>query len=244
MEVSRELKATYDQQYEDPSILEWRNISAKSKAEHIVSLSEGLEISRALDVGCGEGSILSWLDKRNFCKELYGVDISESGVKQTKNKQIKSLKEVTVFDGYRLPYEDNYFDLAYCSHVVEHVEFPRQLIREIRRVSNYQIYEIPIDFSFYVDRKINQFLSYGHINIYTPALFRFLLFTEGYTILRNKYILFNDEILDHLYRNNKMERLKYKIKCFFLKMFPYLLGIKPSHYAILTKKAEKIEVFK
>jgi hypothetical protein len=30
-----------------------------------------------------------------------------------------------------------------------------------------------------------------------------------------------------------------KVKMFFLKMFPYLLGIKPNAYVVLTSKTEK-----
>ena len=46
------------------------------------------------------------------------------------------LVESKLFDGARVPYPDNSFDLAYMSHVVEHLEHPRQLIYEAARVAN------------------------------------------------------------------------------------------------------------
>ncbi len=111
---------------------------------------------------------------------------------------------------------------------MEHVEHERVLLREIKRVSKYQIFEVPIDFSFYVDKKITHFLSYGHINIYTPGLFRFLLMSEKFKIKKDKCCLFEDE-------ENKLKFYKLKIKQLILKLFPYLLGIKPNSYVVLTE---------
>ena len=51
------------------------------------------------------------------------------------------------------------------------------------RVSAYQAFEVPLDYSTAVDRQAAHLLSYGHINVFTPSLFRFLLKTEGYEIL-------------------------------------------------------------
>ena len=45
------------------------------------------------------------------------------------------------------------------------------------------MFEIPLDYSIEADQKIQQFLSYGHISVYTPTVFRFLLKSEGYEVL-------------------------------------------------------------
>ena len=73
---------------------------------------------------------------------------------------IRRLLEIKQFDGYNLPYDDNQFDLAICSHVVEHVEHPRKLLSEIKRISKNQVFEIPIDFSLRVDRRFKHFNSW------------------------------------------------------------------------------------
>jgi hypothetical protein len=93
---------------------------------------------------------------------------------------------------------------------------------------------VPIDFSFYVDRKANHFLSYGHINIYTPSTFRFLLKSENFMIIEDKCYLYEKEILDVIFLNDKKGYRILKIKHFILKYVPYLLGIKPSSYVVLT----------
>src|SRR5207253_875763 len=41
-----------------------------------------------------------------------------------------------------------------------------------------------LDYFNGVDKETDHFLSYGHLNIYTPSLFRFLLKSEGF-IIRN-----------------------------------------------------------
>ncbi|MFN3382205.1 MAG: class I SAM-dependent methyltransferase, partial [Runella zeae] len=173
-EISSNLKSVYDQQYAQADT-HWRDIGARQKAENIIKLCKKYNFDKLLDVGAGDGAVLKELDKHDFVKELSAVEISNSGIEKINSRQLNSLKEVKLFDGYSIPYDDKTFQLATCSHVIEHVEHPRILLREIARVSTYQFFEIPIDFSLFVDQKIEHFLSYGHINIYTPALFKFLL---------------------------------------------------------------------
>lgn len=234
MILSEDIKKTYSDLYDD-SIIEWRTKAAKYKAKNIVELSKEIKFNSVLEVGSGEGSILYWLSQWEFSENLNGIEISETGIELTKQKEIKHLKDIQLFDGYKIPFEDSYFDLLICSHVLEHVEHERVLLREIKRVSKYQIFEVPIDFSFNVDKKITHFLSYGHINIYTPGLFRFLLLSEKFKIKKDKCCLFEDEVLLHLLAENKLKFYKLKIKQLILKLFPYLLGIKPNSYVVLTE---------
>lgn len=238
MQISDNVKDSYSSQYNDDSV-SWRNTGAKYKAQNIVALSKHISFTNVLEVGAGEGSILSWLSQWDFCKDLNCVEISESGIGLIKSKNIKYLNDILLFDGYQIPYPDNHFDLVICSHVLEHVEHERILLREIKRVSKYQIFEVPIDFSFYVDRKIKHFLSYGHINIYTPALLRFLLRSENFQVKSDICHLYNDEVIKPLFKNNLSGFYLTKFKHFVLRMFPYLLGIKPNAYAVLTEKTEK-----
>ena len=238
MEVSNKVQEAYTNQY-DQSIIEWRTAGAKYKAKNIVALSKHIQFDSVLEVGCGEGSILEWLSKWNFSKNLNGLEISESGVEIIKSKKIAHLKDILLFDGYKIPYPDNHFDLIICSHVMEHVEHERILLREIQRVSKHQIFEVPIDFSFSVDKKFEHFMAYGHINIYTPALFRFLLKSENYNTLTDICYFYDDEVLKLLYKKNSTAYYKQKIKYFILKSVPFLRNIKPSSYAVLTAKTEK-----
>jgi ubiquinone/menaquinone biosynthesis C-methylase UbiE len=243
MQISDNVKDSYSTQYNIDSVA-WRNTGAKYKAQNIAELAKNITFKNVLEVGAGEGSILNWLSQWDFCQDLNCVEISESGIALIKAKQIKNLNDVLLFDGYKIPYPDDHFDLVICSHVLEHVEHERILLREIKRVSKYQIFEVPIDFSFYVDKKVKHFLSYGHINIYTPALLRFLLKSENFTIMNDICHLYNDEVLLPTFKGNKVGFYISKAKHFILKMFPYLLGIKPNAYAVLTAKSDnKLAIF-
>src|SRR6478609_1973425 len=124
MQVSENLKKNYSAQY-DASIAKWRKMAAKTKAENIVGLAKTINFKNVLEVGSGDGSILEWLSEWNFCEDLNSLEISESGVEMIKAKNIQHLKSIVLFDGYKIPYPDNHFDLVICSHVMEHVEHER-----------------------------------------------------------------------------------------------------------------------
>jgi ubiquinone/menaquinone biosynthesis C-methylase UbiE len=237
MKPSNQVKEAYANQYEN-SIIEWRRSGAWFKAKNIIELSKETPIKSVLEVGSGEGSVLEWLSKWNFCTNLNAIEISESGVDIIKSKNIEHLKSVLIFDGYKIPYPDNHFDLVICSHVIEHVEYERILLREIKRVSKHQIFEVPIDFSLNVDEKVKHFLNYGHINIYTPALFRFLLLSENFVIVHGKCNKYESSLLPFLYKPSTIKMFKMKIRYFIFNSIPFLLKLKPSSYAVLTTKNE------
>jgi hypothetical protein len=113
-------------------------------------------------------------------------------------------------------------------------------MREIKRVSKYQFYEIPVDYSYKVDKNVSHFLSYGHINIFTPALFRFLLKSEGHNILNDITDIYHKEILDYYFKNKKFELFKYRFKSAVLKYFPRFF--KPGFYSALTDKTREVNI--
>ena len=234
IEISKKLKSQYDQQYSDKTE-EWRRIGAIGKMENIIAVTRGMQFNNVIDIGAGDGNILSLLSKSNFCQHYTAVEISDSAIAQLKKKNISGLKQIVQFDGYDLPFEDKAFDLAICSHVIEHVEFPRKLLREIKRVSINQVFEIPIDFSFDVDKKFDHFNAYGHINIYTSALFNFLLLSEGFEIIKYKSALYKKEVV--IFQTKKMT-IKYiitMIKRIVWKLIPLLMRLKPNTYTVLTR---------
>lgn len=239
--VSTTLQDVYDQQYINADAA-WRATGARQKADDIIKLSQKYNFKKVLDVGAGDGAVLQELDQRKFTQNLYAVEISSSGIEKINQRKLASLQEVKLFDGYKIPYDDKAFELATCSHVIEHVEHPRLLLREIARVSDYQILEIPIDFSLFVDQKIEHFLSYGHINIYTPALFKFLLKSEGFEVLDELFLFFSDEVVSYIMKDWK-QRFVYKTKAFLLQNSP-LRRVKPNAYAVLCRhKGNDLKIF-
>ncbi len=179
--ISGNVKTAYDEFYQKHDEA-WRMLGAKYKAQHIIDVCKGRIFKKVLEVGAGDGSILKFLADQDFAPEYHAVEISESGVEHIKSRDIKDLKSVQLFDGYKLPFGDNSFDLIILSHVLEHVEHERMLLREIKRVARHSVIEVPLDYKAGVDKRIKHFLAYGHINVYTPTSLRYLLSTEGFVV--------------------------------------------------------------
>lgn len=182
--ISESVKTAYDSFYERDDE-GWRLLGAKYKAQHIIEVSRGYTFNNVLEVGAGDGSILRLLADSGFAGQYAAVEISESGVERIRSLNIPGLKTVQVFDGYHLPFGDDEFDLVILSHVLEHVEHERMLLRELRRVAKMCLIEVPRDYRYGVDDRLNHFLGYGHINMYTPTSLRYLLLTEGFKIERD-----------------------------------------------------------
>lgn len=85
-----------------------------------------LPAGKILDVGCGLGFLLSGLDAK-FDK--YGVEIS-------KLASAEALNYGNIFNGTleNASYEENFFDVVILYHVIEHLDFPESVLKEIKRI--------------------------------------------------------------------------------------------------------------
>lgn len=77
-----------------------------------------------LDVGCGNGTVLSELKKGEY-KNGYGIDISKLFVNEAKKK---GLKNIYYYDGDKFPFKKDFFDLVGSFNVLEHTEKPEKFI--------------------------------------------------------------------------------------------------------------------
>ena len=182
--VRTDLQANYANYYSDGDS-EWRRLGAIDKTSNVVDLCGAHPHDSLLEIGAGEGSLLKQLSDRGFARDLYALEISESGVRTIKGKNIERLRECGLFDGYRVPYESGRFDVAVLSHVVEHVEHPRLLIAEAARVAKLVFVEVPLEdtlgmsHDFVLD-------DVGHINFYSPNTIRYLLQSCGLQVLSQR----------------------------------------------------------
>jgi ubiquinone/menaquinone biosynthesis C-methylase UbiE len=202
-----------------------------------------------LEVGAGDGSILKLLSDLNFAKEYHAVEISQSGVEHIQSRKINGLESVQVFDGYHVPFADNTFDLVILSHVLEHVEHERLLLRELKRLAPYCVIEVPRDYKTNVDNKIKHFLAYGHINVYTPTSLRYLLKTEGLEIEKDLTSMIEPEVTRfNAYVNQKKTKniiadlkisTEFAVKQFLSRILGRRMNEKLANaYTVLCKSAE------
>ena len=252
--ISGNVKNAYDEFYQKHDE-GWRMLGAKFKAQHIIDVCKGHAFKKVLEVGAGDGSILKLLADQNFAPEYAAVEISDSGVEHIKSRKIPGLQSVQLFDGYHLPFEDDSFDLIILSHVLEHVEHERLLLRELKRVAKYSVIEVPRDYKAGVDNKIKHFLAYGHINVYTPTSLRYLLRTEGFEVEKDLTSMIEPEVTRfNTYNNQKKSKsfmtdlkigVEFTIKSTLGKIFGKKLNEQFANaYTVLCKKAEnQVDIF-
>ena len=80
-----------------------------------------------LDLGAGAG-IVSQMNFKEQCKEVCGVDPDPRVVDNP------YLHEGKTGTGERLPYPDGKFDVVFCDNVMEHLDDPVTVLREVARV--------------------------------------------------------------------------------------------------------------
>jgi ubiquinone/menaquinone biosynthesis C-methylase UbiE len=130
-----------------------------------------------------------------------------------------ALVEASVFDGYSIPYPDKKFDLAILSHVVEHVEHPRQLLYEAARIARQVYVEVPLEHTLRMRKDYKQD-PVGHINFYTDKTIRRLLQTCGFTILEQRLADDSYELLKM--QHGKQGRIRHWLRRSGLLLVPIL----------------------
>ena len=166
----------YDDFYnKDESFHQWRAAGAKEKFDNIAALWAGSgqpAKPRVVDIGCGNGAIAERMAEADFYSTLQGYDVSASGIAHASSKEIPNATFAATTGP--VPAADKSFDLAVLSHVVEHVEEPRQILREAARVADWLIVEVPLEHTW---RHLGDFqwTDTGHVNFYDKTLIRKLL---------------------------------------------------------------------
>ncbi|HWX88652.1 MAG TPA: class I SAM-dependent methyltransferase [Solirubrobacteraceae bacterium] len=123
----------------------WRALGAKGKADHAMKLCGQADIRPAtiLDVGCGDGALLSELRRRGFGRSLHGVEIAEAAVRIAGERT--EIDSVELYDGVHLDAPGGSYDLGIVSHVLEHVVDPATLLAEMGRACKAVVMEVPLE---------------------------------------------------------------------------------------------------
>ena len=105
-----------------------RDHSRQVLADHYAAR---LRPKRVLDLGCGAGDSVDLFRALNPDVEWVGVDVEES---PEVAERTRGDADFVSFDGEHLPFDDSSFEFVYCKQVLEHVERPHELLREVARV--------------------------------------------------------------------------------------------------------------
>lgn len=162
----------------------WRALGALGKADHVVELCAraGLRPASVLDVGCGDGALLSELHRRDFGGSLSGVEITEVAVAIARNRV--EIQSVELYDGLHLRAPDGAYDLGVVSHVLEHVPDPSALLGEVARACRAVVVEVPLEANWSAWRrgKRCQAAELGHLQRLDHAATRELVASSGLRI--------------------------------------------------------------
>jgi ubiquinone/menaquinone biosynthesis C-methylase UbiE len=86
---------------------------------------------RILEVGVGAGNVLEKIEQGR----LTGIDISETVLAKAKRRLKNCQAELIKGNAQALPFSDGVFNKVICTEVLEHVEDPRKVIEEMRRIA-------------------------------------------------------------------------------------------------------------
>jgi SAM-dependent methyltransferase len=119
---------------------------------------------RVLDLGCGLGGYSKALGERGF--DVTGLDVVPEYVERARSLGVIA----DLYDGDRIPLEDDAVDTVILFEVIEHLEDPARLLREARRVARRNVListpnctqgfgPAPIEFNHMLDVDHKQFFT-------------------------------------------------------------------------------------
>ena len=91
---------------------------------------KGIKRGKVLDVGCAYGFMLQKFPD-TFVK--FGIDISDYAISQAKKRLPNAILKVGNVED-ELPFQEDFFDIVICNDVIEHLENPSIVLKQIQRV--------------------------------------------------------------------------------------------------------------
>ncbi|RQD82391.1 methyltransferase domain-containing protein [Methanosalsum natronophilum] len=108
-----------------------------TRKQVLKEIIERIDGNNILDVGCGVGSITMKIANKNTGSRVYGIDIIEDLVGQSKlNAEFYGINNIQFSKGdiYKLYFEDNSLDTVICFFMLHHLDNIPHALSEINRV--------------------------------------------------------------------------------------------------------------
>ncbi len=130
------LKEMYNKSYLDLKYYSYPKIETatwpKNRYEAAVKFISIKKTDRVLDVGCGRGDLLNYI--QNKTERAYGIDISKGNIafaKKLLNKKVKlSIQDITK----KTKFKKDFFDIIILTDVIEHIPDKYALFFELKRI--------------------------------------------------------------------------------------------------------------
>lgn len=90
---------------------------------------------RILDIGSADGTFTKVILEHSKADKIVGIDVLENSVAYARRRFARSHRmSFRVADAQRLPFKAGEFDAVFCLETLEHVEDPKRVLREIKRI--------------------------------------------------------------------------------------------------------------
>jgi methionine biosynthesis protein MetW len=96
--------------------------------------------ARVLDLGCGSGELLAWLQKHKGCSG-YGIEIADANVHACVQRGVNVI-QLNLEEGLAL-FEDRSFDVVLQLDTLQHLRNTERMLRETARVGRIGIVSFP-----------------------------------------------------------------------------------------------------
>jgi SAM-dependent methyltransferase len=148
---------------------------------------------RILDLGCGNGRLLSMLREHGAAAwELEGIDFSAEAVERCRAKGFRA--QATRIEDFEA--EDGSFDAVVMMQLIEHLHDPRAALSRVGallRPGGVFILETPnvggLDYRWFRGRWWGMYHFPRHWNLFSTSALRRLLADAGFTVLRTDYLI-------------------------------------------------------
>ncbi|MFZ5608414.1 MAG: class I SAM-dependent methyltransferase [Pseudomonadota bacterium] len=112
---------------------------AQYKVAYLKQLLRGETVNRILDFGAGTGASTPYFTRFFPSSQIHCLDVSEKSLDLAREKHGASA-QYQLFDGCKIPYGDDHFDVVFTACVFHHVERDRhrETLKELWRVTKRQ----------------------------------------------------------------------------------------------------------
>ena len=165
--------------YDDP--LGHRQIRRHLDLVHFITAEQIPLDSRVLDIGCGNGWLARRLQEAGF-QEIGGCDWKPGRPQFAPNIDYR---QVDLNLTGLADYADHSFDLVVCSDVIEHLENPSYMFREIERVlapKGHIFFTIPNAFNFFERTRILRTGNSSRYQVEAPGQYGHISMLPSYVL--------------------------------------------------------------